>query len=89
MHLVDLLTETTNFLETQPTPEHVSQAEFDQLLAEAVHKTNPNLMLDCLRFFRDRYGWPLPDDKRALVGAALGMIVIGLNSGLMKVHRPH
>jgi hypothetical protein len=55
-----------------------SEYEFDQLVAEAATKMGQERTADSLKMFAEKFGWPIPPDARATVGAALALMVEAL-----------
>lgn len=81
MAIIDL-NELTQMLEGLRPPRTLGEYEFNQMVAEAKHTAGQDLIFSILCFFKDRYGWPIPDDKRGLVAAAIALIMAAITGEL-------
>jgi hypothetical protein len=45
----------------------LSEYDFDQIMAEAVHKIGVDRVFRCVEPLARKYGWPIPADKRPVV----------------------
>jgi hypothetical protein len=57
-----------------------SEYEFDQLVAEAVHRVGKQPIADFLDATARTVGWPIPPQQRALVGANLSRLVVSIEA---------
>jgi hypothetical protein len=54
---------------------HLSEYDFDQMMAEAVHKIGADRVYQCVEPLARKYGWPIPVDKRPVVATVVAILV--------------
>jgi hypothetical protein len=59
------------------TEANISEYEFNQMLAETVHRIGIDRVHRCMETLARKYGWPIPSDKRFVVATAVAMLVKG------------
>ena len=53
----------------------LSEYDFDQIMAEAVHKIGVDRVFRCVEPLAHKYGWPIPADKRPFVATVVTILV--------------
>ena len=53
----------------------LSEYDFDQMMAEAVHKIGVDRVFRCVEPLARKYGWPIPADKRPVVATVVAILV--------------
>jgi len=53
----------------------LSEYDFDQIMAEAVHEIGVDRVFRCVEPLARKYGWPIPADKRPVVATVVAILV--------------
>ena len=53
----------------------LSEYDFDQMLAEAVHRIGVDRVFRGVEPLARKYGWPIPADKRPVVATVVAILV--------------
>ena len=69
-----------------PASSPPSEYEFDQLVAEAVHRVGQPVVAEYLSAAARDFGWPIPPRHRARVSAALSALVLRIEAKTATQH---
>ena len=64
----------------------LTQYEFDQMMAEAVHRVGVDPVEIALSEAGKQFGWPIPDEHQAEVAAGIAIIVQRSEKGRASEH---
>ena len=60
---------------TANDPPNISEYDFDQMVAETIHRIDVECVTQCVETFARKYGWPIPVDKRPVVATVVAILV--------------